>query len=149
MQHAPTPSSASLRRQRVHDAVRELVGEQGFRVSMDKGAARAGCSEQTLYSHFGSSSVMQEHLDMATARLDGNGKSGDGVDDPRASLPGFAMGHLQRLSDPSVIASCQSPSAEVPRFSVEARTLYRNGGETRQQRPGMTIRTTPLDSCRA
>jgi AcrR family transcriptional regulator len=117
----------------VHDAVRELMAEQGFRVSMDAVAARAGCSKQTLYSHFGSKqellrSVMQEHLDMATARLDGN------TGDLRTTLLGFAMEHLQRLSDPSVIATCQLLSAEASQFPEEARTLYRDGCETLQQR---------------
>ena len=132
-----TPSPATLRRQRVHDAVRELMAEQGFRVSMDAVAARAGCSKQTLYSHFGSKqelmrSVMQEHLDMATARLDGD--RGDDDDDPRAALLGFALEHLQRLSDPHLIATCQLLSAEAAQFPEEARTLYRDGCETLQQR---------------
>ena len=133
MQPSPLPSLASLRRQRVHDAVRELMAERGFRVSMDAVAARAGCSKQTLYSHFGSKqelmrSVMQEHLDMATASLDGR------TGDPRAILLGFAMEHLQRLSDPSVVATCQLLSAEASQFPEEARTLYRDGCETLQQR---------------
>lgn len=133
MQSSPTLSSASLRRQRVHEAVRELMAEQGFRISMDAVAARAGCSKQTLYSDFGSKqelmrSVMQEHLDMATARLDGK------VVDLRTTLLGFAMEHLQRLSDPSVIATCQLLSADASQFPEEARTLYRDGCETLQQR---------------
>lgn len=109
------------------------MAEQGFRVSMDAVAARAGCSKQTLYSHFGSKqelmrSVMQEHLDMATASLDG--KTGD----PRAILLGFAMEHLQRLSDPSVVATRQLLSAEASQFPEEARILYRDGCETLLQR---------------
>lgn len=133
MQPLPLPSPASLRRQRVHAAVRELMSKQGFRVSMDAVAARAGCSKQTLYAHFGSKqelmrSVMQEHLDMATASLDG--KTGG----PRAILLGFAMEHLQRLSDPSVVATRQLLSAEASQFPEEARTLYRDGCETLLQR---------------
>ena len=127
------PSPALRRRQRVHDAVRELMAEQGFRVSMDAVAARAGCSKQTLYSHFGSKqelmrSVMQEHLDMATARLD------DLHGDPRTILLAFAMEHLQRLSEPHVITTCQLLSAEAALFPEEARTLYRDGCDTLQQR---------------
>jgi AcrR family transcriptional regulator len=133
MKPSPTSSVASVRRQRVHDAVRELMAEQGFRISMDAVAARAGCSKQTLYSQFGSKqellrSVMQEHLDMATARLDGK------ATDPRTALLGFAMEHLQRLSDPSVVATCQLLSAEAAQFPEEARTLYRDGCQTLQQR---------------
>jgi len=133
MQPSPSSHSASQRRLRVHDAVRELMAEQGFRVSMDAVAARAGCSKQTLYSHFGSKqellrSVMQEHLDMATARLDRD------TGDPRTTLFAFAMEHLRRLSDPSVVSTCQLLSAEAPQFPEEARTIYRDGCQTLQQR---------------
>lgn len=133
MTSSPKPSPALRRRQRVHDAVRELMAEQGFRVSMDAVAARAGCSKQTLYSHFGSKqelmrSVMQEHLDMATARLD------DQHGDLRTTLLAFAMEHLQRLSEPHVIVTCQLLSAEAALFPEEARTLYRDGCDTLQRR---------------
>ncbi|NDK37288.1 TetR/AcrR family transcriptional regulator [Pseudoxanthomonas gei] len=133
MQPAPTPSPALQRRLRVHEAVRELMAEQGFRISMDAVAARAGCSKQTLYSHFGSKqelmrSVMQEHLDMATAQLD------DGQGDIRTVLLAFAVEHLQRLSDPHVVTTCQLLSAEAAQFPEEARTLYRDGCDTLQQR---------------
>lgn len=143
MQPSPLPSPASLRRQRVHDAVRELMAEQGFRVSMDAVAARAGCSKQTLYSQFGSKqellrSVMQEHLDMATASLDG--KTGD----PRTILLEFAMEHLQRLSDSSVVATRQLLSAEASQFPEEARALYRDGCETLQQRLAEWLRLAML-----
>ena len=42
------------------------MAEQGFRISMEAVAARAGCSKQTLYAHFGSKqellrSVIAEH----------------------------------------------------------------------------------------
>ncbi len=137
MQASPVPSTpssaASLRRLRVHDAVRELMAEQGFRISMEAVAARVGCSKQTLYSQFGSrqelmQSVMQEHLDLATAQLD------DGQGDIRTVLLAFAMEHLQRLSDPHVITTCQLLSAEAAQFPEEARTLYRDGCDRLQQR---------------
>lgn len=133
MQPSPTPPAALQRRLRVHEAVRELMAEQGFRISMEAVAARAGCSKQTLYSHFGSRqelmrSVMQEHLDMATARLD------DGQEDTRTALLGFALEHLQRLADPHVITTCQLLSAEAAQFPEEARALYRGGCDTLQQR---------------
>ncbi len=131
---APACSSpASLRRVRVHQAVRDLMAEQGFRISMEAVAARAGCSKQTLYSQFGSrqelmQSVMQEHLDMATAQLD------DGQGDIRTVLLAFAMQHLQRLSDPHIITTCQLLSAEAAQFPQEAQTLYRDGCDRLQQR---------------
>ncbi|MEP6906877.1 MAG: TetR/AcrR family transcriptional regulator [Pseudoxanthomonas sp.] len=133
MKSAPAPDPAFQRRRRVHDAVRELMAEQGFRVSMDAVAARAGCSKQTLYSHFGSKqelmhSVMHDHLDIATARLEGPDS------DPRTVLLAFAMEHLQRLSDPHVITTCQLLSAEAAQYPDEARALYREGVDTLQQR---------------
>lgn len=126
-------SAALQRRERVHEAVRELMAEQGFRVSMDAVAIRAGCSKQTLYAHFGSKqellrSVMQEHLDLATARLD------DAAGGMRTVLVEFAMQHLQRLSEPTVLATCQLLSAEAMQFPEEARTLYQDGCATLQQR---------------
>ena len=109
------------------------MSEQGFRVSMDAVAARAGCSKQTLYSDFGSKqelirSVLQENLDIATARLD------EQHGDPRTVLLAFAMQHLQRLSDPHVITTRQLLSAEAALFPEEARTLYRDGYDTLQRR---------------
>ncbi len=44
------------------------------------------------------------------------------------------MEHLQTLSDPSVITTCQLLSAEAAQFPDEARTLYRDGCATLQQR---------------
>ena len=90
MRAPPPPSSSELRRARVHQAVRELMAEQGFRISMDSVAVRAGCSKQTLYAHFGSKqellrSVIAEHQDLATVPLS------PVVEDPRAALLAFAL----------------------------------------------------------
>jgi hypothetical protein len=71
---------------------------------------------------------MHEHLDIATARLDGQ------AGDPRATLMGFALEHLQRLSEPAVLATRQLLSAESTQFPEEARTLYRDGCQILQQR---------------
>jgi len=85
------PSFAAVqRRQRVHAAVRELLAEQGFRISMDAVAARAGCSKQTLYAQFGSKqallrSMIDEHLDLTTVRLEADPATGSVS--LRATLP--------------------------------------------------------------
>ena len=133
MPPSPALSLALQRRERVHDAVRELMAEQGFRVSMDAVATRAGCSKQTLYTHFGSKqellrSVMQEHLELATARLD------DRHGDLRGVLVEFALQHLQRLAEPGVLTTCQLLSAEAAQFPEEARALYHDGCATLEQR---------------
>lgn len=122
----PSPSSAYRRMQRVRQAVRELMAEQGFRISMEAVALRAGCSKQTLYSQFGSKqelirSMLQQHLDEATARL------GDNGDDLRGDLVAFAIDHLQHLSDPTVISGCQLIHADARHFPEEAHALFDDG----------------------
>ena len=46
------------------------MAEQGFRISMEAVAARAGCSKQTLYAHFGSKEQIFEALLTATLITD-------------------------------------------------------------------------------
>lgn len=133
MRASPTSSAPDLRRARVHQAVRELMAEQGFRISMDSVAARAGCSKQTLYAHFGSKqellrSVIAEHQDLATARLS------PAVEDPRTALLAFATQHLRHLCDPAIVATSRLMTAEAHQFPDEARDLYRQACDTLVQR---------------
>ena len=129
MRPSPTPAAPDLRRVRVHQAVRELMAEQGFRISMDAVAARAGCSKQTLYAHFGSKqellrSVIAEHQELATTRLSPS------LDDPRETLLAFAEDHLAHLCDPAVVATSRLLSAEAHQFPQEARDLFREAVDT-------------------
>lgn len=132
MPTAASCNAALLRRHRVHTAVRELMGELGYRVSMDAVALRAGCSKQTLYADFGSKqellrSMMQEHLGMAAAPL---AASELGV---REALLVFAEEHLARLSDPTVVAACQLLGAQSEQYPEEAQALYRDGCQAMQE----------------
>ncbi len=130
----PARSPAALeRRQRVQQAVRELMGEMGYRVSMEAVALRAGCSKQTLYSDYGSKqellrTMMQEHLLRASAPFD---SEGHGV---RETLLMFAEEHLALLSDPSVIAACHLLAAQSQQYPEEASALYRDGCQAMQER---------------
>lgn len=129
MRAPPPPSSSELRRARVHQAVRELMAEQGFRISMDSVAVRAGCSKQTLYAHFGSKqellrSVIAEHQDLATVPLS------PVVEDPRAALLAFAIEHLRHLCDPAIVATSRLLTAEAHQFPEEARDLYQQACDT-------------------
>ena len=130
----PTLSPAALeRRQRVHQAVRELMGELGYRVSMEAVALRAGCSKQTLYSDYGSKqellrSMMQEHLVQASAPFESEGR---GVHE---TLLVFAEEHLGLMSDPSVMAACHLLAAQSPQYPEEANALYRDGCQAMQER---------------
>ena len=133
MRPAPTLSAPDQRRSRVHQAVRELMAEQGFRISMDAVVARAGCSKQTLYAHFGSKqellrSVIAEHQELATAQLSPT------AEEPREALLAFAEEHLRHLCDPSVVAASQLLAAEAHQFPQEARDLYRDACDTLVQR---------------
>ena len=133
MRPSPDLSAPDQRRARVHQAVRELMSEQGFRISMDTVAARAGCSKQTLYAHFGSKqeqlrSVIAEHQDLATVRLSPM------AEDPRAALLAFATEHLRHLCDPAVVSTSRLLTAEAHQFPDEARDLYRQACDTLVQR---------------
>lgn len=105
------------------------MAERGFRISMEAVAARAGCSKQTLYAHFGSKQellrgVIAEHQELATARLSPTPEA------PREALLAFAEEHLRHLSDPSVVAASQLLAAEAHQFPQEARDLYRDACDT-------------------
>lgn len=108
----------------VVNAVRELVAEQGLRLSMDAVAARAGCSKQTLYSHYGSRqnllrSVIAEHQETSTRVL---ATPGDSV---RTALLAFAREHRAHLTDPNTTAARRLMIAEAPSFASEAGDLHR------------------------
>ena len=133
-----SPAPASLRQardQRVYDAVRELLAEEGMRLSMDAVAARAGCSKQTLYSRYRSKQdllqrVMQNHMELSITHL------GPAQGDLRGSLLRFAREHLEQLSEPRVLQSCQLIAAESRHFPDEARALFRDSAEMLMQRLG-------------
>lgn len=124
MRTADPTSPTHRRRAQVVNAVRELVAEQGLRLSMDAVAARAGCSKQTLYSHYGSRqnllrSVIAEHQETSTRSLAAPG------DDLRTALLAFALEHRAHLADPNTTAARRLLIAEAPNFASEASDLHR------------------------
>lgn len=140
MSASPHFSVSEQRRQRVHDAVRALLAEQGFRISMEAVALRAGCSKQTLYAQFGNKqglirSVISEHMDLATAHL------AERYDDPRTTLVAFAIQHVEHLCDTAVLATSQLISAEVRQFPEEAQALYRDACDTLVERLAVWLKT--------
>ena len=88
-------------------------GRTGFPRQHGRGGGARGCSKQTLYAHFGSKqelmrSVMQEHLDMATARLDGNDRrSAHGPAGIRHGAPAAPVGSV--ASSPPASCSVRKP----------------------------------------
>lgn len=118
------------RDQRVFDAVRELLADQGMQLSMDAVAQRAGCSKQTLYSRYGSKEallrlVMQRHVRRATAGLHGPRSS-----DLRTGLLQFAVDYLDHVDQPHVIQARRLIAADAVQFPDEARQLYQDGPGT-------------------
>ena len=125
--HARRPADAARHRQ-VHDAVRELVREQGVQISMDAVAARAGCSKQTLYARYGS----KQALLLRVLGEDGRNATclvgQPDADNLRARLVGFARDHLARLSAPGTIGTARlvadlltdrPPAIDIASFSPQ------------------------------
>ncbi|KRG70637.1 TetR/AcrR family transcriptional regulator [Pseudoxanthomonas dokdonensis] len=116
-------SSSDARRARVEDAVRGLLAEQGFRISMEAVAARVGCSKQTLYNQYGSKQellrqVIESHLGQATGPL------AQRQDDPATALMAFAEQHLNHLCDPWTVATGQLMCAEAHQFPEMAQAVF-------------------------
>jgi AcrR family transcriptional regulator len=123
-----TPASPrpvdDARHQRVHDAVRTLVREQGVQISMDAVAARAGCSKQTLYARYGSKQalllqVLSDDSRHATVLA--------GTPDAatlRSALVTFARDHLASLSEPGTIGTARLLTSQATQFPDEVRALY-------------------------
>ncbi|HYG08086.1 MAG TPA: TetR/AcrR family transcriptional regulator [Stenotrophomonas sp.] len=126
MPTAPAPTSRQTRDRRVHEAVHALLAEQGMRLSMEAVAARAGCSKQTLYAHYGCKenllrTVMRDQVALTTDTLEHDGT------DLRSSLLAFAEQHLEQLNRPHVIQTCRLIDAESHRFPEQARQIYNDG----------------------
>ena len=128
--HAPPPAAAprpadAARYRQVQDAVRALVREQGVQISMDAVAARAGCSKQTLYAHFGSKQalllqVLGDDAGEKVAHLAGQPEAAT----LRANLVGFARDHLSRLSAPGTIGTARLVTAQAAQFPDDVRSLF-------------------------
>jgi AcrR family transcriptional regulator len=144
MMSTPTPLRArQARDNRVHEAVHEavnaLLAEQGMRLTMEAVAARAGCSKQTLYAHYGCkqnllSAVMRDQIALTTDHLDEDGQ------DVRSGLLGFAERHLEQLNRPHVIQTCRLIDAESHRFPDQARQIYQDGIAALQDRLAQWLR---------
>jgi AcrR family transcriptional regulator len=118
--------------------VRALIAEQGFHISMDAVAARAGCSKQTLYSHYGSKDELLrraiiDRLKVTTAPLD----TGEG--DLRDLLLAFAMEHLEHLAHPDTVAARRLFMADAHRFAEEAAHLFRIAVEGLHERLALRL----------
>jgi AcrR family transcriptional regulator len=123
----PAPSQARRlddgRHQKVCEAVRALVAEQGVSLSMEALAARVGCSKQTLYARYGSKQALLAEVTeqgMAATRL----SALPTAQTLRPALLEFALQHLAHLSDPQTIGTARLVTAQAQQFPEEVAALY-------------------------
>ena len=122
-------SSAPANRERILRAATAAFMLDGYRVSIDRIARRAGVAKQTVYAHFPSKDdlfkdVVREMASRVLVQLD----AGSGL---RAGLLGFALAYRGRVLRPEGIAMFRTLTAEIPRFPSIARAIYGAGsGET-------------------
>lgn len=127
----PTPPAPAAipaddaRHQRVRDAVRALVAEHGVNVSMDAIAARAGCSKQTLYAHYGSKQALIHQIardGMSATRLPQAPSAGT----LRQALLAFAEDHLAHLAEPRTLGTARLVAIQAQEFPHEVAQMYEN-----------------------
>jgi AcrR family transcriptional regulator len=119
----------------IFEAGRRVFLRHGYRASMDRVAAEAGVSKQTVYKHFGSKEGLfraiiegcsEEFLTVLVERPAGAG-------DPGTTLRRLGERFLGLLLDPESVALHRMLVAEAPRFPDLAQEFYRAG-------PGRSVR---------
>jgi AcrR family transcriptional regulator len=125
--------SLSANRERVLRAATAAFSAEGYRISIDRIARRAGVAKQTVYSHFPSKDDLFKEVvrELAARVLVELGSDDDG--DVRAGLLRFAAAFRERVLQPDGIAMFRTLAAEMPRFPAIARAIYAGG-------PGATAR---------
>lgn len=113
-------------RSRLMQAAAAAFLEEGYRVSVDRIAARAGVAKQTLYNHFpGKAELFCEVVRQGTASilvtLDGDGEP------LRERLLRFALAYREKVLSPEGIAFYRAVAAEVPRFPELAEVFLATG----------------------
>ncbi|HUW51682.1 MAG TPA: TetR/AcrR family transcriptional regulator [Sulfuricella sp.] len=120
------PEDSTDTRTRLIQAAREAFMERGYRVSVDRIAARAGVAKQTLYNHFPSKDdLFSEAATLASAAimvtLDGQ------TDDVRASLLRFAASFREKVLGDEGLAMFRALTAETTRFPALAQAFFAKG----------------------
>jgi TetR/AcrR family transcriptional repressor of mexJK operon len=112
-------------RQRLLAAACEAFRTEGYRVSIDRIAARAQVARQTLYNHFPSkdalfAEVVRQGIQSVLVTLDGDA-------DVRATLLAFGKAYREKLLRPEGLALFRTMTAEAPRFPDLAKQFFRQG----------------------
>lgn len=125
--------------QRLLEAACEAFREEGYRVSIDRIAARAQVARQTVYNHFSSkdglfAEVVRHAVQSVLVTLDGES-------DVRSTLLEFAHVYREKLLSPEGLAIFRTMMAEAPRFPELAQQFFREGPlATRQRLAGYLAR---------
>lgn len=132
----PAGPRAEAKRRAIVTAARALFLREGFEVSVDLIAARAGVSKVTVYNHFGSKEalfvgVVKDSLD---APLSGDLVSAiDGLadsDDLRAALVTVARAWVDGIhADPDILALRNVVARELHRFPELGAVWHQSGPE--------------------
>jgi TetR/AcrR family transcriptional repressor of mexJK operon len=112
-------------RQRLLDAACEAFRNEGYRVSIDRIAARAHVARQTLYNHFpGKEALFAEVVNHAIQSVL---VTLEGDTDVRATLLAFGNAYREKLLSPEGLSLFRTMTAEAPRFPELAKQFFRQG----------------------
>ena len=113
-------------RQRLIQAATDAFMEEGYRVSVDRIALRAGVAKQTLYNHFpGKGALFGEVVRRSTENVL-VALNGDECN-VRESLLRFSAAFRAKLLGESGLAMFRALISEVSRFPDLAKAFYQNG----------------------
>jgi len=136
--------SSSDCRSRLLQAATAAFLEEGYRVSVDRIAARAGVAKQTLYNYFPSKDdLFCEVIRQGTAAML---VALDGDHEPlRARLLRFAQAFRDCVLGDEAIAFFRTIAAEAPRFPKMTAAFYANGPEQTTQRLARVLEQAMAD----
>lgn len=123
---APIDAPSADSRLRLLQAATEAFMEEGYRVSVDRIAARAGVAKQTLYNHFSSKDdLFAEVVRTAVRSVLVTLEEEDG--DLRTHLLRFCAAYRERVLCPVGLAMFRTVVAEAPRFPELSRSFFAAG----------------------
>jgi AcrR family transcriptional regulator len=119
-------------RQRLLKAACDAFREEGYKVSIDRLAARAHVARQTLYNYFPSKDVLfaeavRHIIQSVLVTLNRDG-------DVRATLLAFSEAYRAKVLSAEGIAIFRTLTAEAPRFPALAKQFFRQGPQTTRKR---------------
>jgi len=119
-------------RQRLLEAACDAFREEGYKVSIDRLAARAHVARQTLYNYFPSKDVLfaeavRHIIQSVLVTLNRDG-------DVRATLLAFSEAYRAKVLSAEGIAIFRTLTAEAPRFPALAKQFFRQGPQTTRKR---------------